>query len=219
MRLLDELEAFALLAAEGFPVVRHELAASLPQALAAARRIGWPVALKLSSERLAHKTEAGGVRLGLRGEAELEEAWAALSAAAAARGLRPGDGLRGLLVEEMVRGGAEFIIGGLRDAAFGPTVMFGLGGVLTELVGDASFRLAPVDAAEARRMIGETRAPRLLAGFRRAPPLPAQPLVEAIVKVSEILAADGRIEELDVNPFLLTPEAGRAADALVRLKD
>ena len=219
MRLLDELEAFAFLGARGVPVVRHELAATLEQAVAAARGLGWPVALKLSSQRLAHKTEAGGVRLGIRGEAELEEAWASLCAAAAALGLRPGEGLRGLLVEEMVRGGAEFIIGGLRDEAFGPAVMFGLGGVLTELVGDASFRLAPVDSAEARRMIGETRAPRLLAGFRGGPPLPQEPLVEAIVRASEVLAVDERIVELDLNPFLLAPDGGRAADALLRLRD
>jgi succinyl-CoA synthetase beta subunit len=218
-RVLDELEAFAYLTAHGVPVVRHALAASLPEAVKAAAAIGYPVALKLSSGELAHKTEAGGVRLGIRDAGDLAEAWPALLAAASARGLALGGDLRGMLVEEMVRGGAELIVGGLRDAAFGPVVMFGLGGVLAELVSDASFRLAPVDAGEARRMVGETRAGRLLAGFRGGPPLPEAPLVATIVRVSELMAAEPHVLELDINPLLLTPAGGQAADALVRLAE
>lgn len=217
-RVLDELEAFAFLAERGVPVVRHALAPSLPEALKAASAIGYPVALKLSSGALAHKTEAGGVRLGIRDAAELAEAWKALLAAASGRGLALGRDLRGMLVEEMVLGGAELIVGGLRDAAFGPVVMFGLGGVLAELAGDASFRLAPVDEGEARRMVGETRAARLLAGFRGGPPLPEAPLLQIIVRVSELMAAEPQVLELDINPLLLTPAGGQAADALVRLE-
>ena len=224
MRNLDEFPALALLADIGIPTVKHALAVSEDEAVAAAARIGYPVAIKISAEKILHKTELGGVALGIAGEEAVRAAYRRLVAKAEAAGVAPADGLRGVLVQEMVGGGSEFIIGGFRDQGFGPAIMFGLGGIYTELFKDASFRLAPVDAAEAERMILETKAKALVAGFRGASPLDIAALSGAIARLSERMAASDDILEFDINPFVALPaKDGKPArtialDALFKLR-
>jgi succinyl-CoA synthetase beta subunit len=217
MRTLDEYPALALLKGRGIPTVSHELALSEDEALAAAARIGYPVAIKVSAESFLHKTESGGVALGIRTEEQARAAYRNLVSRAEMAGVKQGSGLRGVLVQEMVSGGSEFILGGFRDPGFGPAIMFGLGGIYTELFKDASFRLAPVDEDEARRMVLETKASALVAGFRGAPPLDLDMLCRTIARLSEMMAESEEIVEFDINPFVVLPDRCLALDALFRL--
>lgn len=217
MRVLDEYEALEFFADHNIPVVPTVLATDLTAALKAASEIGYPVVLKLSSPELTHKSESGAVMLGISSDAELEAAWNAMQDKAAGMGLE-GPRLRGMLVQKMIQGGTEFIIGGTRDASFGPTIMFGMGGVYTELFRDVAFRLAPVDRKEAERMVAETRASRLIEGFR-GPALAGSALLDVLVAVSNLMHTVPELLELDINPFLLDSRGGIAADALITLAE
>ncbi len=214
MKVLDEYAAREYLAGKGPRMAKAILARSSDAAVAAAEAIGWPVVAKASVDGVGHKSDFKGVELDLAGPDALVAAFARLSAAAAAAGFA--SAFRGILVEERLKG-AEFIIGALRDEAFGPVVMVGSGGVLAELFKDAVFRMAPINAAEAERAIRETRASRFLEGFRGSPPLPIRPLAEAVAAASLIIAEDPAVVELDLNPFILGPSGGAAADLLIRL--
>jgi succinyl-CoA synthetase beta subunit len=214
MKVLDEYAAREYLAGKGPRMARAVLARDVAAAVAAAESIGWPVVAKASVEGVGHKSDFKGVELGIGSADELVAAFKRLSASASGAGY--GGSFRGVLVEEQLKG-AEFIIGALRDDAFGPVVMIGSGGVLAELFRDAVFRLAPINVAEAERAIRETRASRFLAGFRGSPPLPIGPLAEAVAAASHIIAEDPAVAELDLNPFILGPSGGAAADLLVRL--
>lgn len=214
MRTLDEYPALGLLESRGIPVAARGLAVSEDEAAEAASRLGFPVVLKISAPDALHKTEIGGVIVGLRDEAEVRAAYRTLRERAAAAGLKPDDGLRGILVQEMVRGGFEFILGGYRDPGFGAVIMFGLGGIFTELMKDAAFRLAPIDEAEAKRMVLETRASGLANGFRGAAPLDLGPLCKTLSDLSRLMAESEDILEFDVNPFVVTSGRSFAVDAL-----
>lgn len=218
MRTLDEYPALELLESRGIPAAARELAESEDAAVAAAARIGYPVVFKVSAPEALHKTEIGGVVVGIRDEAEARAAYRDILERAASAGIVPMSGLRGVLVQEMVKGGAEFILGGYRDPGFGPVVMVGLGGIFTELLKEAAFRLAPVDEAEALRMVLETRARVLAGGFRGAPPLDLGPLCSAIAELSRMMSESEEIAEFDVNPFVLTSSGGRALDALFKYR-
>jgi acyl-CoA synthetase (NDP forming) len=218
MRTLDEYPALAFLTEKGIPTVRHELASSETDVLAAAARIGYPVAIKVSAETFLHKTDLGGVALGIRTEEEARSAYRDLLARAEAAGVRLGAGLRGVLVQEMACGGSEFILGGFRDPGFGPAIMFGLGGIYTELFKDTSFRLAPLDEDEARRMVLETKASSLIAGFRGSAPLDIDLLCATIARLAALMAESEDIQELDINPFIVSPKGGMALDALIKIR-
>lgn len=212
MSLLDEHAAREYLRGRFDGLARAKLATSAGEAVRAAEAIGWPVVLKASVRGVGHKTDFRGVELDIDGPAALVAAFDRIVAAAGAAG--HAGSLRGVLVEERLRG-AEFIVGAVRDRLFGPVVMVGSGGVLAELLGDTSFRLAPIDVREAVRAIRETRASAFLDGFRGDPPLPVEPLAEALVAVGRIISEDDSVLELDINPFILGPSGGAAADLLV----
>ena len=199
-----EPEALALLRDAGLPVTAFALAATPAEAEAAAGRLNAPVAVKIVSPDILHKTEAGGVRLNLTGPAVAEAAAAIL---ASARAHAPTARIDGLLVAPMTRGVAEVVIGVQRDPAFGPVVMFGMGGVHVEALRDVTFRAAPVDEAEALRMIHEIRALRLLTHPRGAPPADLPALAALIGQVSRLAAANADdLESLDLNPVIVGPE-------------
>jgi acyl-CoA synthetase (NDP forming) len=219
IRDLSEFESKRILSEYGIPVTREALACSVDEAQAAAVRVGYPVALKVQSSNIAHKTEARAVRLGIRDAAELTAAYEEILANA--RRHSPDATIDGVLVQEMVAGGVEVILGVTNDALFGPAIMFGLGGIFAEVLHDVTFRLAPVTAATAREMIAEVKGYPLLAGARGKPPADVDALADAIVRLSA-LAIDLRdsLAELDVNP-LFVMEKGRgviAADALIKVK-
>lgn len=211
---MTERDSKNALAAYGIRVTRETLAADLPAALAAAKAIGYPVALKIESPDIAHKTDAGVVRLGIADAKALEVAYAEITAAAAR--ISPAPRVAGVLVAEMVAPGLEMMVGVTQDPQFGPIITVGLGGVLVELLADVQVGLAPVTPAEARGMIDRLKGRRLLDGYRGSPAVDIDALVDTVVRLSE-LAADhaDRISEIDVNPVIMGGKGGVAVDALL----
>ncbi|MCL4505584.1 MAG: acetate--CoA ligase family protein, partial [Chloroflexi bacterium] len=217
-RLLDAAEARPLLQAYGIAGPREFLATSPQDAADFADRIGFPVAMKLISPDILHKTEVGGVILSVGDEQAATAAF--LTLVARAQAARPGAHIRGVQVQQMIAGGQEVIIGVKRDPTFGPLVMFGLGGIYVEALADVSFRLAPLSPADAAEMIGEVRSARLLEGVRGAPPADRAALVDAITRVGQLAADHPEIAELDINPLLVLPEGAgvMAVDARMVLE-
>ncbi len=215
---LSEGRSKALLASYGIPVTREELAASEDEAVALASRIGYPVALKVDSPDIPHKTEAGALSLNLTSGEAVRRAYGEILRNAA--DFKPGARINGVLVQEMLTGGTEVIIGVTRDPVFGPTVMFGLGGIFVELLKDVSFRIAPLSFGDAMDMIREVKGYQALTGARGKPPADIEALAGVIMKVSEmVVELKDSIEELDINPLMVYP-AGmgvKAADAMVVL--
>jgi acyl-CoA synthetase (NDP forming) len=215
---LAEYQAKDALAAAGFALAPRALAANLEAALAAARAIGFPLALKLQSPDLPHKSDIGGVRLGINDEAELGEAFALLLAAGRAAGAR----IAGVLVEKMALPGIEILLSAVRDPGFGPVVMLGAGGVMAEVFRDVTHRLAPLDIAVARAMIGELRSAPLLAGFRGAPTADCEALARLIVALGDFAAAaPPALREVELNPVIVHAAGAGCtiADALIILAD
>ncbi len=210
--VLLEPEARELLAAYGIAVPPSQVVAT-PAAAAAARALGDRLVLKLVSPRLLHKSEAGGVQLDVAPE-HAADAYRALAERAAALRMAPAH----VLVTPMISGGLECVVGAFRDPQFGPVVMFGLGGVDVEALADVAFRLAPVDADEARAMTAEIRGHRLLGAVRSRPPRDVEAAVDVIVRVSELMADVDAIAELDVNPLFLLERGTAVADARAILR-
>jgi acyl-CoA synthetase (NDP forming) len=213
-----EHEAKALLAAAGIAVAPSRLVRDAADLAAAADALGFPLAVKIQSAEIAHKTEAGGVRLGIADLAGLHTAFADITANAARHA--PDASIDGVLLETMADKGVEMIVGMVRDPDFGPVVMVGLGGVTTELFKDTAYRLAPIDAAEASAMLRSLRGAPLLEGFRGAAKADIAALADLIAEVSQLAAANPEIAELELNPVIVHP-AGRGctiADALLILE-
>ncbi len=213
---LSEHSSKQVLAAYGIAVTADELVTSRANASRAAARIDGPVVMKVSSPDLLHKSDLGLVRIGVRTASEVRRAYDDLLATAA--DTDPTATIEGVLVCPMVTGGVETAVGVSDDPVFGPTVLFGLGGVLVEVLGDVTFRVPPFDRAEARRMVQEVRGFPLLAGARGRPKADVTALVDVIMKVQR-LAVDhaGHLTELDINPLLVLPKGQRAIalDALI----
>jgi acetate---CoA ligase (ADP-forming) len=203
---LTASESFQLLADYGIPVALTLAAASLPEAVTAAERIGWPVALKTAAGGVAHKSDAGGVRLAITDAGMLVAAYAEMS-----RSLGPE-----VTVSAMVPPGAELALGIVRDPQFGPLVMAGAGGVLVELLADRVFGLPPLNETRAQDMLGRLKARRLLDGFRGTPASNVASVADAIVRLSALAADVGDlISGLDVNPLVAGPSGCVAVDVLV----
>lgn len=213
-RVLNEWESYPILERYGVPSARTILVADAEQAVRAASEIGYPVVLKLCAEGIVHKTDLGAVRANLSSASEVESACKEM--ARAFEKARPNASLLGFLVQELVRGGVETIIGAIDDPQFGPAVMFGLGGVHVEVYRDVVFRLAPITEDEALEMIRSIRGVPLLTGFRGRPAVDCRALCRAIVSVSELaLAGKELIESIDINPFICLESGGRAVDAVI----
>ncbi|CDZ25825.1 acetate--CoA ligase family protein [Neorhizobium galegae] len=213
---LTEREAKQLLAAEGLPVPREQLVTSADAAADAAKQLGFPVVMKIESPDILHKTEAGGVKLGIASETEARAAFDVIMANA--RAYAPDAALRGVSVQEMVTGGIEALVGLVRHEPFGFGLVVGIGGVLVELVKDSAFDLLPIDLARADAMIGETKLASLLEGYRGAPKADRQALAELLVRLSEFAAHYGDdIEAIDLNPVAVLPDGKgvRILDALI----
>ena len=209
-----EHEAKAILASAGIPAVRESLAQTPEEAVGAVAAIGGPCALKIVSPDILHKTEIGGVLLNVEGESMAADGARTLLRRAAERA--PEARIEGVLVSEMVSGGVETVLGLVHDPVFGPAIMFGLGGVFVEVLKDVSFRLAPFGVGEAHRMIDEIRGRAVLDGVRGAPPADLDALADALARLSVFAAANaGRLESIDINPFIALPQGGVAVDALI----
>jgi acetyl-CoA synthetase (ADP-forming) len=207
---LNEYEAKRFLADFGVPVSRETLVPDGEAALKAARAIGYPVVLKAAGEKIQHKTELGAVALNLKSEEDLREQ---------AKRLLAIPGCEGLLVQEMVGGDRELVCGLTRDAQFGPCVMFGVGGIFTELIDDAVFRVAPVTRADALAMMGEIRMAGILEPFRGQPAVDREALARIIVALGKIGCECGDVGEIDMNPLKIRPDGSPVAvDALVAIR-
>jgi acyl-CoA synthetase (NDP forming) len=211
---VTEREAKAVLACYGVPVIGERLAHDVDQAVAAAQDFGCPVALKLESPEIAHKTEAGVIRLDLRDAAAVRKAYAEILAAVELVTPRPR--INGVVVQPMAPKGVELVIGARVDRQFGPLIVVGSGGVLVELLRDSVVALAPIGPATALAMLRRLKAHRLLTGFRGSAPVDLTAIAETVARVSELIA-DHRdaIAEIDVNPLICGPQGVVAVDALI----
>jgi acyl-CoA synthetase (NDP forming) len=215
-RVLSEHEAKQLLAGAGLPVAAERLAQSAAEAQAAAQALGCPVAMKINSPDIAHKSEVGGVLLGVATPQAAAEGYTALLARV--RKAAPHAKLEGVLVAPMVTDGVETILGVKRDPVFGPVVMFGLGGIFVEVMKDVSLRIAPFGVEVARAMIRQIQGFPLLDGARGKPKADVEALAQALSRLSLYAAAQGdRLDSIDINPFIVRPagQGAVAVDALV----
>lgn len=204
-------EAREICEAYGLPVPREGLARSVEDAVRLARDIGFPVALKIVSPDIIHKTEAGGVQLGLTNAREVRQAYRTITANA--WNYKSDAQITGVQVQQMVTGGHEVIVGIIRDPAFGPVVMFGLGGVFVETLQDTTFRLAPTTPADSLRMLDEIRGAAILGGVRGMPAVDRQALASLIANVSQLAADFPEITEIDLNPVMASAQGVIAVDA------
>jgi len=207
---LSEYESKLVVAAAGVPVTQEVLVHSRQEAMDKAAMIGFPVVLKGSSPALTHKTEMGMVLVNLKNKEEAAQAYDEL--------MGKGIDLDGVLIQKMVKGNREFVIGLTRDPQFGPCVMFGIGGIFTEAMKDVSFRVAPLTEEDAQEMISEIRAVKLLNAFRGEGAVNRDVLVNALVGIGNLGMVYDEIAEIDINPLIVTEGRPVAVDALVILK-
>jgi acyl-CoA synthetase (NDP forming) len=172
--------------------------------------MGYPVALKVAGPEIVHKTEVGGVVLDIVGEAALREAYRTLTS-------RVGDAMTGALVQQMVRGGVELLIGAVLDPTFGPLVACGSGGVLVDLLHDTVFRIHPLTDIDAADMLESLKSVPLLRGYRGHTPVDEQAAIEVLLRVSALLEICPEIRELDINPLKVLEHGARAVDVRVRV--
>jgi acyl-CoA synthetase (NDP forming) len=213
--VLPEREALELLRAARLPVTEARAAGDAEAAVTAAAELGYPVAVKLDAVGLGHKSDIGGVRLGLASAAAVRTAARDIVAAGVAAGVE----VRGLLVEPMVESGVELIVGLVRDAQYGPTVLVGLGGVLAQILDDTAIELAPVSEAQALAMLDSLRGAALLRGARGRPPIDRAAIARLIVGLARLGIERADLVEVDLNPVLAGPRGAIAVDALVVRRD
>jgi acetyl-CoA synthetase (ADP-forming) len=208
---LSEHDSKRILAAYGVPVSREVLVSTAAEARAAARKIGYPVVLKACAADEAHKTEKGLIAVNLATQKELADAFATLKR-------RAGRGYKGAyLVQEMVKGAREIMIGMHRDPSFGPSVLFGLGGIFTEILQDVVFRVAPLRKRDAQDMMRAIRAHRILDAVRGMPAVDREALSHALIAVGRLALDHPGIAEIDINPLIIRGSKPVAVDALVVL--
>lgn len=214
-RPLLEPEALALVSGAGLTVIEHRTATSADEAVAAAEQLGYPVALKLVSREIIHKSEANGVQLDLRDAAAVRLAYRRVMEGAARH--CPGARIDGVLVCRMAKQGVEVILGLTRDPQFGPALLFGLGGVFVELYRDITFRLVPISEHDAREMIQEIRGFPVLMGARGRPARDLETLVRSLLTLSALAESRPEIDSLDLNPVILYEKGCVVVDAKVFL--
>jgi acetate---CoA ligase (ADP-forming) subunit beta len=208
-KTLSEFDSKQVIQSVGIQITREKLARTRVEAVKFAEEIGYPVVLKGCSDKAAHKTEMGLVKLKLAGADEVGKAYDEITG----KGLD----LDGVLVQEMIKGDREFVIGMSRDPQFGPCVMFGIGGVFTEVIKDVSFRVAPLTELDAEEMIDEIRMKKLLDEFRGSPAVDRKQLVKALVGIGDLGYRHDEIAEIDINPVIISGNRPVVVDALVVL--
>jgi acetyltransferase len=216
-KVLTEPESIAVLKAFRIPAVQNGVARSANEALIIAESIGFPVAMKVLSPNISHKSDAGGVRLNINGAGEVRGAYRALLDQVTTR--NPGVVIDGITVEKMYRtpNGRELMIGIMRDPVFGPVISFGSGGVSVEVMGDTAISLPPLNRRLAKDLISRTRVSRLLAGFRQLPPVNIDLLVDVLLRVSNMACELPWIQEMDINPLIMDENEIIAVDARIRV--
>jgi acetyltransferase len=217
LTLLTEIESKALLAAYGIPVNQTEVATTVDEAIRLAKEIGYPLAMKIHSRDIVHKSDAHGVQLNLRHEQDIKEAFTKIMANA--REYNPKAKLLGVTLQPMVkRPDYELILGSKKDADFGPVILFGMGGVMTEVLKDRAIALPPLNRLLARQLVESTKVYQLLKGYRNRPPANVVLLEEILIRLSQLITDFPEIAELDINPMILLEDKAYAVDARVLLK-
>jgi acyl-CoA synthetase (NDP forming) len=214
--LLTEIESKDLLKGAKIPVVETKLAITKTEAVELAKKMGFPVALKIVSPDVVHKSDAGGVKLGIANGTQVGKAYSEILASIKKH--YPKAKIVGVSVQKMAKPGIEIIIGMTKDAQFGPVIMFGLGGILVEVLKDVSFRIVPMTKRDAGEMITEIKGFPILKGYRGQDPADIPYLEDLIVKVSEFVDKNPEIKELDLNPVFAYKNGAIAVDARIILE-
>lgn len=214
-KILTEVESKDILEEAGVPTARARLATTADEAVAAAKEVGFPVALKIVSPDITHKSDVGGVKLNLATPDEVKAAFNEIIAAA--KKSEPKAKIDGVSVQKMARPGIEVIMGMSQDAQFGPVLMFGLGGILVEVLKDVSFRLVPITPRDARQMIQEIKGRPLLEGYRGQEPADVEALEKLLLRLSDFIEKHPEIAELDLNPIFAYKDGAVAVDARIIL--
>ncbi|MBI2858730.1 MAG: acetate--CoA ligase family protein [Chloroflexi bacterium] len=213
---LTEVEAKGLVQAAGIPVVETELARSPGEAESIARKLGFPVVLKIVSHDVVHKSDAGGVRLNLANARQVREAYRHIIDSITQN--HPGAGILGVSVQKMAAPGVEVIVGMSKDPQFGPVLMFGLGGVFVEVLKDVAFRVVPLEERDAAEMIREIKGFPVLQGYRGQGPADIAALEDILLKVSSLAEKFPDIKEMDLNPIFAYKDGALAVDARIILE-
>jgi acetate---CoA ligase (ADP-forming) subunit beta len=214
--LLNEFESKELLRKAGIPVIETRLVKTKQAAIEAAKQIGFPVVMKIASPDISHKSDVGGVRLNLANATQAGNAYREIIEAVKAK--VPKAIIEGVTVQGMAKPGIEVIIGMSRDAQFGPVMMFGLGGILVEILKDVSFRLIPLQLKDAKEMVREIKGFALLQGVRGQPPADVKALEKLMLKVSDFIDKIPQVKELDLNPVIVSNKGVVAVDARIVLE-
>ncbi len=211
--LLNEVEAKTLMHEAGVPVVRTVLATSADEAQSIASELGYPVALKVVSPDITHKSDVGGVVLDLADDAAVADAYESI--VENSKRAVPDATIEGVAVQNMAPAGTEIIVGMTTDPQFGPVVMFGLGGVMVEVMKDVTFRVLPLTERDVRQMIDDIKARSILDGVRGAPAADVGAIADALLKVADFVTANPEVRELDLNPMLVHDRGAIAVDARI----
>ena len=215
--VLTEIEAKELLMEAGISVVDTKLATSKEEVISISQQLGFPVVLKIASPDVVHKSDAGGVKLDLKTAKQAGKAYDDILKAIKKQ--YPEAKIQGVSVQKMARPGVEVIIGMSKDAQFGPVLMFGLGGILVEILKDVSFRIVPLTKRDAKEMIREIKGYPLLEGYRGQEPVDVNNLEELVLKVSNFVEQTPEVDELDLNPIFAYSDGAVAVDARVILEE
>ena len=215
-KFLLESEAKTVCRAYGIPVTDFEVAKNVAEAVEFADEIGYPVVLKIVSPDIIHKSDVGGVVVNLRNARDIRKAYKQISKNV--RKHKAKAKIVGMLVQEMAPESTEVIVGATKDPQFGPTLMFGLGGVFVEILKDVTFRIAPVTEDEAREMITEVKAYPLLKGYRNMPSADIEAIVKILLNTSKLVMEHQEIKELDLNPIIVYEKGAKTVDARIVLE-
>jgi acetate---CoA ligase (ADP-forming) subunit beta len=213
---LLEPEAKTICAEYGITVNKFSVATNEKEAVAQADKIGYPIVLKIVSEDIIHKSDAGGVKVNLKTAADVEAAYKTIMENA--KKYKADARIAGVMVQEMAPQGTEVIVGAVKDPQFGQTVMFGLGGIFVELLKDVNFRVAPLTEVDAKEMITQLKAFPLLNGYRGSKPADIQALIGVLCNVSKLIMEHPEIKELDLNPVMAYPNGTKTVDARIILE-
>jgi acetyl-CoA synthetase (ADP-forming) len=213
---LLEHEAKKICSLYGMPVTKVIPSKSKEEALDAARSIGFPVVLKIISPQILHKSDVGGVIVGIDDETELISSYRKIIRNVKDR--MPEAEITGVLVQEMVPHSTELIVGSTYDPTFGPTIMFGVGGIFVEILEDVSFRLIPITEDDAWEMVNEIKAYKILDGFRGNPPVDKKSIIDVLLKTSAMVCECPEIRELDLNPIMASSDGIIILDARIILQ-
>jgi len=214
--IFTEFESKRIIKQAGISVVETRLAKTQKEAVLLSQKIGFPVALKIASPDVIHKSDSGGVKLSLSNAAEVRKAYEEIMKKV--KKAHPGAIVQGVSVQKMVRPGTEVIVGTSKDPQFGPVIMFGLGGIFVELLKDVSFRVIPVERRDAQEMIEEIKGHPLLQGFRGAEPASIAAIVKIILNISRLVEENPQIKELELNPIFAYRDKAVAVDARIILE-